>query len=171
MTSVSGDDDLFKSLTGINLSEFETRWCRKCESDKPLYNFQNGACGDCSRARKAEIRRLKAEGIWVRPEADLVLVWEKQAEALRLAKNRRRALKFGGGTEPYTEADVLERWGTCCHLCGEEVDLDAPRSAGKIGWERGLHLEHVIDLALGGSDTVENVKPSHGKCNLKKPRK
>jgi 5-methylcytosine-specific restriction endonuclease McrA len=31
-------------------------------------------------------------------------------------------------------------------------------------------MEHVIDLAIGGPDSLENVKPAHGLCNLKKPK-
>ena len=83
---------------------------------------------------------------------------------------RRRARKKGNGFEPYTEEQVLEKWGTDCYLCGEPIDMDAPRRVGKPGWERGLHMEHVIDIADGGRDDLENVKPSHGLCNLKKSK-
>ena len=46
--------------------------------------------------------------------------------------------------------------------------MSAPRKCGLPGWQNGLHIEHVIDLALGGLDTLENVRPSHAVCNLKK---
>ena len=104
------------------------------------------------------------------PKLSEIEAWEHKTASRRESDRRRRAKKQEGVWEKYTEADVLEKWGKCCHLCGEEVDLDAPRLVGKIGWERGLHLEHVVDLALGGSDTLDNIKPSHGKCNLRKPR-
>lgn len=66
-------------------------------------------------------------------------------------------------------SDVLAAWGTDCHICGEPVDLGAPRRAqnGK-DWERGLHLDHVMPLAAGGTHTIDNVKPSHAICNLRK---
>ena len=37
--------------------------------------------------------------------------------------------------------------------------------------ESGLHIEHFIDIALGGPDTLENVRPSHAWCNLTKAPK
>lgn len=86
------------------------------------------------------------------------------------AKNvrKRRARKMAVPSEPYTAQDVLDRWGTDCWICGEPIDLTAPRKVGVAGWERGLHLEHSVDLALKGHDTLDNVKPAHGKCNLTK---
>ena len=66
---------------------------------------------------------------------------------------------------------VIETYGTDCHLCGGAIDLDAPRTPGKPGWEKSLHIDHVIPLSKGGDDTLENVRPSHGKCNIKKHNK
>ena len=96
---------------------------------------------------------------------------EANPEVMAIHARTRRALRLSANHEPYTEAQVLERWGTDCHVCHEPVDLNAPRLTGVTGWERGLHLEHVLGLILGGSDTIENVKPAHGLCNLKKKRK
>lgn len=89
----------------------------------------------------------------------------------RSAKRRRRARKKNNGFEYYTEKQVLEKYGADCYLCNTPIDMSAPRLVGKPGWEKGLHIEHVVDLALGGPDTLANVRPSHGICNLtKKPR-
>lgn len=83
----------------------------------------------------------------------------------------RRARKFNSFHEPYTEEEVLARYGTNCHICGRQIDLLASRIIGKPGWENGLHIEHVIELCLGGPDTIDNTKPAHALCNLrKKPR-
>lgn len=81
---------------------------------------------------------------------------------------RRRARKLAVESERYAEQDILDRWGADCHIYNEPVDLDAPRRVGVDGWERGLHLEHVTPLVAGGADTIENVKPAHGLCNLRK---
>lgn len=86
-------------------------------------------------------------------------------------ENKRRALKLGNGHEKYTTQEMLDKYGDLCYICGKQIDLTAPRKVGADGWELGLHTEHYIDIALGGADTLENVRPSHGKCNLsKKPR-
>lgn len=84
------------------------------------------------------------------------------------AKNRkRRAKKSGNYSEPYTLEQIFERYGTNCHICLNPIDLSAPRtpSAGE-GWEMGLQLDHVIPISKGGADMLENVKPSHAKCNF-----
>jgi 5-methylcytosine-specific restriction endonuclease McrA len=52
---------------------------------------------------------------------------------------------------------VLERDGMVCHLCG-----------GAIPSLADLHFDHVIPLAKGGEHTLENVRPSHALCNLRK---
>jgi hypothetical protein len=82
----------------------------------------------------------------------------------RKARAKRAAVR----TEKYTTAQVLERWGTDCHLCGESIDLEAPRWTGSEGWRRGLHLDHVIRIKDGGEDSIDNVKPAHGECNIRK---
>ena len=83
-----------------------------------------------------------------------------------ISKRRRRAREHEVPTESYTWQDVVDRWGSNCHICGEEIDLSANRRPGLLGWERGLHLEHVIPIRLKGPDTLDNVKPAHGLCNL-----
>jgi len=89
------------------------------------------------------------------------------------ASRRRRARIRGQGYEFYTEVDVLNKYGTNCHLCDMEIDIDAPRSgrsrgALELGWEEGLHIDHVIPIAKGGPDILDNVRPAHARCNLSK---
>jgi 5-methylcytosine-specific restriction endonuclease McrA len=81
---------------------------------------------------------------------------------------RKRAKKRANGWERYTEAQVLELYGTNCHICGDPIDLSLSRKIGTEGWEMSLHIDHVIPISKGGPDKLSNVKPSHGKCNLKK---
>lgn len=88
-----------------------------------------------------------------------------------MVNRRRKAQKRQNGHEPYTDIQVLELYGSNCYLCDMPIDLNAPRLIGKSGWRSGLHIEHFVDIALGGPDTLENVRPSHGWCNLTKPRR
>jgi hypothetical protein len=105
------------------------------------------------------LRVVKREYARANPEMD------------RNKNRRRRAIKKQNGFEKYSELDVLSTYGTDCYLCGSPIDLSASRRCGSPGWELGLHIEHYVDIALGGPDTLENVRPSHAKCNLtKKPR-
>lgn len=87
-------------------------------------------------------------------------------------KHRRRARELEAATDNHTLLDVLEMYGTDCHICLEPINLDAPRGPGTgPGWERGLQEDHVIPLSKGGSHTLDNCRPSHGLCNLKKGAK
>jgi 5-methylcytosine-specific restriction endonuclease McrA len=73
-------------------------------------------------------------------------------------------------TDPgkYSMFEILLMHGTKCHICNGSIDYSAPRIVGRKGWQNGLHLDHVIPLSKGGSDHIENVKPSHAKCNISK---
>ena len=84
-----------------------------------------------------------------------------------LARNR-RAKKRANGWEKYTEAQVLELYGTNCHICGDSIDLSLSRKIGCESWEMSLHIDHVIPISKGGPDTLANVKPAHGICNSRK---
>lgn len=83
-------------------------------------------------------------------------------------RNRRRAKLMSVASEKYTVQDVLTRYGTDCHICEEPIDLTASRLAGRGNWQKGLHLDHVVSIANGGNDTLDNVKPAHVLCNLRK---
>ena len=52
---------------------------------------------------------------------------------------------------------VIETYGTDCHLCGGEIDLLAPRTTGKPGWEKSLHIDHVIPLSRGGDLSLIHI--------------
>jgi 5-methylcytosine-specific restriction endonuclease McrA len=81
------------------------------------------------------------------------------------AKNRRRR---ANQHLPYNELQVIATYGASCHICGLEIDFMAPRRTGIPGWENGLHIDHLVPVSKGGVDTLENVRPSHGLCNLTK---
>jgi hypothetical protein len=99
--------------------------------------------------------------------------WKKaNPEKEKAYANRRRARKLGNGFEPYTHEEIFKTYGTNCYLCDMPINLQV---SGKPGsnpqWRSGLNIEHFIDIALGGSDTIENVRPSHAWCNLTKGSK
>jgi 5-methylcytosine-specific restriction endonuclease McrA len=111
---------------------------------------------------KNKDKMLEANKKWKQDNPD------KYAELNRRKERVRRARKFENGQKPYTEIAMLELYGTVCHLCESAIDMAAPRKVGTPGWELGLHVDHVIPLSKGGPDTLENVRPAHGKCNLQK---
>lgn len=148
-------------------------------SDKKPKSGWKSECRDCNRTRrklfyqenKARLKQKSAEYRATNPET-----WKQVKRSYRkrnpekvMADRRARyARRFGGKHEFYTVAQVLEAYGNDCHLCGLPIDLKAPRHCAKPGYEMGLHVDHVIRLADGGNDTLDNVRPAHAICNQRK---
>ena len=86
----------------------------------------------------------------------------------RRHSNRDRARKKGVPSQYYTRQQLFDRDGYDCYLCNLPVDLTANHIQGQPGWELYPHVEHVIPLALGGHDTLANVKIAHAVCNIRK---
>ena len=78
---------------------------------------------------------------------------------------------FDAKANYFTANTVLEMYGTDCHICNKPISLDAPRRSGLPNWELSLHIDHVQPLSKGGDDTLENVRPAHAQCNMRKSAK
>jgi 5-methylcytosine-specific restriction endonuclease McrA len=90
----------------------------------------------------------------------------RRAWRQRTPGGNRRGRRYKGEVGLYSDIQVVEMYGARCHICNGPIDLDAPRQCGKSGWEKSLHIDHVFPLSKGGLDTIENVRPSHGQCNI-----
>jgi 5-methylcytosine-specific restriction endonuclease McrA len=141
---------------------------------KAHYNAKEKACQFCVDARRKYWRDRKATNkeLYAAQQKN----WkeanpEKYAEMHRNKSRKRRAIIRGNGSEPYTEKNIFNLYGTDCHICKQAIDLTAPRRQGIKGWEFGLHIDHIIPVSIGGSDSINNVRPAHGLCNLKKGAK
>lgn len=138
--------------------------CRQCDSDRDHKRYADNREMELQRSKIYYSKNANARREYARRKRI------ENPEIIASGIRRRRARLRNSLTEKYTLDDVLNAYGTTCYLCNTEIDLNAPRRIGTVGWENGLHLEHVIDIAKGGNDVLENVRPSHGLCNLKKPR-
>ena len=83
-------------------------------------------------------------------------------------ESERRARVAGLDFEVFSDETMLALYGSDCYLCFEPIDLAAPRSTRFAGWERGLHREHIVPIVKGGGTTLENCRPAHALCNLRK---
>lgn len=150
--------------------------CKTCKGQKKLEDFgvhpkgalgRKPSCKLCTAAYEAS-RRSK------NPKAHnlaLKKYRESNKEYFRLYSNKRRALKRQNGFSPYSEAEVLNTYGSNCHICLKEIDLNASRWIGRGNWKFGFHIDHVRPISKNGADCIENVRPSHAICNLKKSNK
>lgn len=136
--------------------------CRECTLALKRIYYQ--ANKDKLRAKAKSYRESNPE-TWKKVKAGYR---KRNPEKTQADRRIRYMRKYGGNHKFYTVKQVIERYGTDCHLCGLPIDMDAPRQTWKPGYELGLHLDHVIRLADGGDDTIENVKPAHAICNQRK---
>jgi 5-methylcytosine-specific restriction endonuclease McrA len=155
--------------------------CKKCEyaSQKEYYknNRETRRLTEKKyRAKNPEVFARRDRKYYLKHKEVLLeknKIWKEQNPEQRKAlgrrsQNIRRARKLNNGQEPYTESQVINTYCTNCHICNTKINFKAPRKVGISGWELGLHIDHVVPLSKGGPDSLQNVKPSHGKCNLEK---
>jgi len=92
---------------------------------------------------------------------------KREANPYRLRNDRLRNVP----RDKWTPGLIVALYGTLCHLCKKEIDLKAPRRKPALGWANGLQIDHVVPIAKGGHDTIDNLRPSHAKCNETKGMK
>lgn len=158
-----------KTMTSLEWTLEHKRYPRcgtKYGHDDHRRKYKDEPCEACMDGMRRYWREHKAK-----PEIkEKNRIYNRTNRKLRNGTRFKKLLAQGfNPAKDYFSANmVIETYGTNCHLCGGEVDLLAPRTPGKPGWEKSLHVDHVVPLSRGGDDTLENVRPSHGKCNVKK---
>ena len=69
---------------------------------------------------------------------------------------------FARGISKETRAFVLDRNGFACQMCGAVAGEPHPYDATR---KTRLHIGHIIDKSLGGSDEANNLKAICSVCN------
>lgn len=69
---------------------------------------------------------------------------------------------FERGISKETRAFVLDRNGFTCHMCGAAAGEPHPYDANR---KTRLHLGHVIDKSMGGTDDASNLRAICSVCN------
>lgn len=80
----------------------------------------------------------------------------RMLERLRAHKRRARKRENGGSFTIEEWVAVCERYDGVCLCCGES---------------KSLTIDHVIPLALGGENSIDNIQPLCGPCNIRKGAK
>jgi 5-methylcytosine-specific restriction endonuclease McrA len=70
-------------------------------------------------------------------------------------------IKFGGGISAKLRAEIFDRNGFTCQMCGlSPGDID-PYTGRKVR----LHVGHIKDKSLGGEDELSNLRTLCSTCN------
>ncbi len=84
--------------------------------------------------------------------------WQREnPEVIRAGRQSTRARQIGASINDLSSVEwqwLLERYHFQCAYCGSRGE--------------GLTPDHVIPLARGGQNTLSNIVPACGRCNLKK---
>lgn len=155
---VRGDDEAgpkpsrcaFCELNFDSKMRSDGRWIRTCSKSCSVrlqlqagtHNFADQSWQDrSSKPRNQEERRA---------------VWQQ--------KNwKRRAKKRQLPSEPYTTAEIAERDGFRCGLCGRKVDMSIPSPH-----PRAPSIDHIVPISWDGPDIRANVQLAHRGCNSSK---
>lgn len=71
-------------------------------------------------------------------------------------------IAFGRGISKETRAFVLDRDGFTCQMCGAAAGEPHPYDNRR---KTRLHIGHIIDKSMGGSDTPDNLRAICSVCN------
>lgn len=88
---------------------------------------------------------------------------ERYRQIMLGVAHRRRARLHGSRAERFTHAEILDRDGWICQLCGEPID---PLVRGRQSL--AASIDHIVPVALGGDHTRANVQAAHIGCNSAK---
>jgi len=133
------------------------------DADRPLRAKGKSVCGGksayargcrCELCREAERRRRQD---WRRSNPD-----KARAQSLR-ASHKRRAVKASVESSVYDAAEVMQRDGWRCGICGQQIGRSY-----KYPHPRSASIDHIVPLSVGGANTPDNVQAAHLTCNVKK---
>ena len=74
---------------------------------------------------------------------------------------KRTAIKFARGMSTKLRAEVLDRNGSTCQMCGLTPGEIDPATRRKVR----LHIGHIVDKNLGGRDELSNLRTLCSTCN------
>ena len=136
--------------------------CGYCGEPFESYRVRRTWTRFCSNscARKAQL----ADGShpWMRTPGWTPALTDDERKARRFrqgerARRKRRARLAEVESEPYTLAEIAERDGFRCGICGREVDMTL-----KYPHPRSASVDHIIPLSHpGSSDLKVNVRLAH----------
>ncbi len=133
-------------------------------------------CAACSLARERAAAKAYAEREpdkvrarkkqWREANPEYLTAWlaanpERARDiATRASQRRRHLVRTSQPSESFEYAEIFERDGWICGLCGASVD-----SAIKWPDDASPTLDHVTPLSRGGTHTRANVQLAHWSCN------
>jgi 5-methylcytosine-specific restriction endonuclease McrA len=165
--------------------DVKVKFCNNCHADTERY--ADGRCKPCTRAFNASYRASHKEKIkaidaayraknrekiraktasWMRAHPEKVAEWKRASHVAN--PDARRAYKHS------RRARVLNAGGKLSHGLAEKL-FKLQRGKCACGCKQPLgddnHLDHITPLALGGTNTDDNIQLLRATCNRQKHSK
>ena len=140
------------------------RTCGYCEAPFTARLRGDGRWTEtCSKSCAQRLRIKRGQHAW--QQAPRYGTWTDGGDPYAAWRSdaKRRALKAGAPTEPYTREEIAERDGYVCGLCGGGVDME-------LRWPdpHSPSIDHIVPLSRGGTDLKTNVQLAHLRSNTAK---
>lgn len=98
-----------------------------------------------------------------------IAAWEKEywqtaqgKSVMRNKRHKRRAARFGVEYETFNPAEIFERDGYRCQICGRKTRPDFKN----VNHMLYPNLDHIISLSNGGVHTRQNMQCLCHQCNI-----
>lgn len=131
----------------------QTSWCQHCRQDKSISDFapRSPWCRSCTAISQRGLRQRYPEAV---RHADAA--WRRRNPEKALAGRMRRLAMLRKAGNPITKAErrllvsLAQGRCLCCNMPGRLV------------------FDHVIPLAAGGRNQIDNIQPLCRRCNARK---
>jgi 5-methylcytosine-specific restriction endonuclease McrA len=154
------------STTCFNCLSKGIKKCNKCGKVKAFKDFKKfnpkgipeGYCKECERAASNEYckNRTRTDKAYSKRKSEIARQWaidnpDKYLESCLTSAHNRRAAEGSHTTEQWYA--VLKKFEYKCAYCGET---------------RNLTRDHIVPLARGGTNNINNIVPACASCNSSK---
>lgn len=145
---------VFRSYHKSRFPVLHTVQCQGCQCFVP------------HRGKGVRLKKYCSQCLIKADQANSARYREKYADQCAEARHRRRAAKKTVESESFKLADVIDKWGTPCHICNDSIDMG-------LKWPHRFSksMDHVVPISKGGPHKLSNVKLAHLTCNQRKSDK
>ena len=129
--------------------------CDRTLPAEAFTKYRSGTCRECVRL---------SETAWRKDNADYFRRWRRDnPDKVAAGVHKRRATREGRAYERVSRAKVFERDDFTCQLCGDRLEMDAPR------WHpKSPTIDHIVPLSTGGDHLYSNIQAACFRCNTSK---
>lgn len=136
--------------------------CKKmaCQDRRPIGSSIVATCIKCHESFECTVRgprRKVCDGCRKQAEREQ----RRRSRRSYGSNHRKRARAYGVPYEPIKRADIFNRDGWRCYLCGKKVHM----FSGDYSDPLLATLDHIVPMSRGGGHTRDNVRCACAWCN------